>query len=163
MRCAANRGIAIDGGLHGIDPDYRCIGAAVRRRRRILGSQSRLLVTKAFLMLRKEQQGRRSHVYRSESTARSQVGSSSAARASIKRTEPSLPISFGPPKILETYGQHMGSTFQKPSCVAPGAAHALFPERSQSGRRAETEKIALLKKHRTVGLFGFSFPIYLLI
>jgi uncharacterized protein YjbJ (UPF0337 family) len=30
---------------HGIDPDYRCISAAVWWRRRILGSQSRLLVT----------------------------------------------------------------------------------------------------------------------
>jgi hypothetical protein len=30
---------------HGINPDYRCISAAVWRRRRILGSQSRVLVT----------------------------------------------------------------------------------------------------------------------
>ena len=48
MRCAVNNVSIVKETSHGIDTDYRCVSAAVWRRRRILGSQSRLLVTSSF-------------------------------------------------------------------------------------------------------------------
>ena len=44
MRYAANKASTVKGDFHGNDPNYRCVSASVRRWRRILGSQSRLLV-----------------------------------------------------------------------------------------------------------------------
>ena len=48
MRCAANKAGTVNGETHGIDSDHRRFSAAIWRRRRILGSQSRLLVIEAF-------------------------------------------------------------------------------------------------------------------
>jgi hypothetical protein len=47
---------------HGIDPDYRRIAAAVRRRRRILGASAGHLVNEAVPLER--ERGCRGHIYR---------------------------------------------------------------------------------------------------
>jgi len=63
-------------------------------------------------MLRKEQQGRRGHVYRSDSTTQSPRKFKFFARGprSDSANRSSLPISFAPPKFLEAYGQHVPKT-----------------------------------------------------
>ena len=53
--------------FHGIDPSHRCIIAAVWRRRRILGSQARYLVTRTHSCAQ-AREGRPGYVYRSEPT-----------------------------------------------------------------------------------------------
>ena len=63
VRCAASRPAPSKETSHGINSDYRSIIAPVCRRRRLLGSQSRLLVTKSVLTFTREQ-GRLGHQQR---------------------------------------------------------------------------------------------------
>ena len=58
---------------HGIDPDYRCISAAVWRRR-ILGSQSRVLVTERIPRLRREPERKRIMAYQSNAIFDAHLG-----------------------------------------------------------------------------------------
>jgi hypothetical protein len=55
MRFAANKAVTGKEIPHGIDLDYRCVSALVWRRRRILGSQARYLVTRRVPAFKREQ------------------------------------------------------------------------------------------------------------